>query len=48
MSLQFIIAVTLFYSLLLFLVAYIAEQRVRAGRAGILHSPVVYTLSLSV
>ena len=47
-SVEFIIAATLIYSLLLFFVAYVVEQRVRRGQAGFLRSPVVYTLSLSV
>lgn len=47
-SVEFIISATLIYSVLLFFVAYLAEQRVRNGRIGFLRSPLVYTLSLSV
>ncbi len=36
------------YVVLLFLVAFAAEQRARVGRLGWLRSPMVYTLSLSI
>ena len=43
-----LIFVCLFYVAFLFLVAFAAEQRARAGHHGWLRSPLVYTLSLSV
>ena len=39
---------SLLYVLFLFFVAFAAERAVRRGRAGWLHSPLIYTLSLSV
>ncbi len=43
-----LIAASLGYAGLLFAIAAFAEARARAGRAGWLRSPLVYTLSLSV
>ncbi|KAF0675011.1 ATP-binding protein [Profundibacterium mesophilum] len=50
MSLSFnlLLTVCLAYAALLFLVAFVAEKRAAAGRAGWLRSPLVYTLSLSI
>ncbi len=43
-----LVLVCLVYVSLLFLVAFVAEGRARAGRARFLRSPLVYTLSLSI
>jgi Na+/proline symporter/signal transduction histidine kinase len=43
-----LVLVCLLYVGFLFVVAFIAEQRARQGRAGWLNSPFIYTLSLSV
>ena len=45
---KLLVLVCLAYVGLLFLVAFVAETRARAGRAGFLRSPLVYTLSLSI
>ena len=47
-SVNTLIAVGLVYVVLLFLIAFIADQRARRGRLGWLRSPLVYTLSLSI
>ncbi|MCK4712968.1 MAG: sodium:solute symporter, partial [Marinosulfonomonas sp.] len=47
-SFNTLIAVCLVYVVLLFLIAFIADQRARRGRLGWLRSPLVYTLSLSI
>ena len=36
------------YALVLFIVAFVADKRAEKGRLGILRSPLVYTLSLSI
>lgn len=43
-----LLAVSLAYVAILFLVAFIVDRRARQGRAAWLHSPVVFTLSISV
>ena len=43
-----LIAVAVAYVVLLFMVAFLAERRAAMGQGGWLHSPVVYTLSLSI
>ncbi|MEN8895502.1 MAG: ATP-binding protein [Yoonia sp.] len=43
-----LVAVALAYVAFLFAVAFFAERRAAKGRGGWLHSPVVYTLSLSI
>ncbi len=48
LSFNLLVGVCLGYVCLLFLVAFAAEKRARAGKAGWLRSPVVYTLSLSI
>ena len=48
LAFNLLLAVALGYACLLFLVAFVTERRARAGRANWLHSPVVYTLSLSI
>ncbi|MEM6635399.1 MAG: ATP-binding protein [Pseudomonadota bacterium] len=48
MSFNLLLAVSLSYVALLFLVAFAAEKLAERGRGGWLRSPVVYTLSLSV
>ncbi|MFZ1661195.1 MAG: sodium:solute symporter, partial [Paracoccaceae bacterium] len=48
MSFQILVGVCLVYVLVLFLVAFVAEQRASSGQIGWLRSPVVYTLSLSI
>jgi Na+/proline symporter/signal transduction histidine kinase len=44
----FVIAIAVAYVSLLFLIAYVSDRRSRSGKAGILHSPFVYTLAISV
>ena len=48
MPFNILVAVCLSYVIVLFAVAYFAERRARQGRLKFLHSPVVYTLSLSI
>ena len=43
-----LIAVALAYVAFLFAVAFLAERRAAKGQGGWLHSPIVYTLSLSI
>ena len=47
MSFNLLLAVCLGYACLLFIIAFAAEKRARAGRNGWLRSPCVYTLSLA-
>jgi len=47
-SFNILIAVALSYVAFLFAVAFFAERRAAIGQGGWLHSPVVYTLSLSI
>jgi len=48
LSVNVLLAVCLSYVALLFAVAFVVDRRHRRGRIGWLHSPVVYTLSISV
>lgn len=48
MPFNVLVTVSLFYVIFLFLVAFAAERRARRGRLRFLHSPWVYTLSLSI
>lgn len=48
MSFNLLIFVSLCYVAFLFLIAFWAERRSRAGRAGWLRGPFIYTLSLSI
>ncbi len=48
MQLDLLILIALIYGGLLFLVAFAAEQRAKAGKTAWLRSPLIYTLSLSV
>jgi len=48
LSAKLILPVALLYVALLFGVAFVGDQRARAGRLGWLQSPVVYTLSISI
>lgn len=48
MSFNLLIFVALLYAALLFVVAFIADQRAKLGRARWLGSPAIYTLSLSI
>ena len=48
LSAELILPVALLYVALLFVVAFVGDQRARAGRLGWLQSPVVYTLSISI
>ncbi len=48
LSFNILIAVSLAYVALLFLVAFSADRRARRGQLGWLRSPLVYTLSLSI
>lgn len=47
-TIEIIVAIAVGYALFLFVIAGIADRRVRSGQPGILRSPLVYTLSLSV
>ncbi|GLQ35594.1 sodium:solute symporter [Amylibacter marinus] len=48
LSFNLIATICLVYVILLFIVAAVAERRAKQGRLGILKSPIIYTLSLSV
>src|SRR5262245_52712109 len=48
LSADFVVFIALLYVALLFGVAFIGDRRARAGRLGILKSPLVYTLSISI
>ncbi len=48
MSFNSLIAIALGYVIFLFVVAFLAERRAIAGHANWLHSPIIYTLSLSI
>lgn len=48
MPFNVLVTVSLFYVIFLFLVAFAAERRAQRGRLRFLHSPWVYTLSLSI
>lgn len=47
-SFNILVAVALLYVAVLFCVAFYAERRAAQGHGGWLHSPIVYTLSLSI
>ncbi len=47
-SFNVLIAVALFYAVLLFVIAFAAERSAEKGRGGWLRSPLIYTLSLSI
>ncbi|MCC6195267.1 MAG: sodium:solute symporter, partial [Burkholderiales bacterium] len=48
LSTELILPIALAYVALLFVVAFVGDQRARAGRLGWLKSPLVYTLSISI
>ena len=48
LSADFVILTAIGYVGLLFLLAYVSDQRAKRGNAGFLRSPFVYTLSISV
>jgi Na+/proline symporter/nitrogen-specific signal transduction histidine kinase len=48
LSADFVIATGVAYVGLLFLIAYVSDRRARAGKGGFLHSPIIYTLAISV
>ncbi|WP_444460471.1 ATP-binding protein [Rhodobacter capsulatus] len=48
MPFDVLVGVSLVYVLVLFLIAFVAERRAARGRLRFLHSPWVYTLSLSI
>ncbi|HUJ87039.1 MAG TPA: sensor histidine kinase [Burkholderiales bacterium] len=48
LSANLVLPIALVYVALLFAVAFVGDQRARAGRLGWLQSPVVYTLSISI
>ena len=48
MPFNMLVAFCLLYVILLFAVAYFAERRAQRGRLKFLHSPIIYTLSLSI
>ena len=47
-SFNLLVSICLIYVLALFLIAYVAERAADRGRFNFLHSPLVYTLSISV
>ncbi len=48
LSFNTLVIVAVLYVTFLFTVAFRADRRAKAGRAGWLHSPLIYTLSLSI
>ncbi|WDR02064.1 histidine kinase dimerization/phospho-acceptor domain-containing protein [Devosia algicola] len=48
LSADFVIATAVGYVGLLFLIAYVGDRRARANPGGLLRSPLIYTLSISV
>ena len=48
LSANTVLAIGLAYVVLLFLIAFASERRARQGRHGLIRSPVIYTLSISV
>ncbi len=48
LSANLLLAICLGYVAVLFTIAFIVDRRTRRGRIGWLHSPVIYTLSISV
>lgn len=48
LSAELILPIALLYVALLFVVAFVGDRRARAGRLGWLHSPLVYTLAISI
>jgi Na+/proline symporter/nitrogen-specific signal transduction histidine kinase len=48
LSFNILVLVAVLYVTFLFTVAFRADRRAKAGRAGWLHSPLIYTLSLSI
>ena len=48
LSFNLLVSICVAYVAALFLIAWAAERRASRGRLGILRSPVVYTLSISV
>ncbi len=48
LSADFVIATAVGYVGLLFIIAYIGDRRARSGKGGLLRSPFVYTLAISV
>ncbi len=48
LSADVVLATALAYVALLFLVAFVSDRRARSGRVGLAHSPLIYTLSISV
>jgi len=48
LSFNILVLVATLYVSFLFLVAFVADRRARAGRLGWLRSPLIYTLSLSI
>jgi len=48
LSVNALLAVCLSYVAILFIIAFIVDRRTRRGHIGWLHSPVIYTLSISV
>ncbi|WPZ32577.1 ATP-binding protein [Thalassobaculum sp. OXR-137] len=48
LSANVVLVTALAYVALLFIVAFVSDRRARAGRVGLAHSPLIYTLSISV
>mgnify|MGYP000854853466 FL=1 len=48
LSADFVIATGVAYVGLLFLIAYVGDRRARQVKGGLLRSPIVYTLAISV
>ena len=48
LSSDFVLFIALLYVAVLFAVAFLGDRRARSGRLGLLQSPLVYTLSISI
>ena len=48
LSADFVLFIALVYVAVLFTVAFLGDRRARGGRLGLLQSPLVYTLSISI
>ena len=48
LSADFVLFIALLYVAVLFAVAFLGDRRARSGRLGLLQSPLVYTLSISI
>lgn len=48
LSANFVLVIGLAYVALLFVIAFVSDRRARRGKQGLIQSPIVYTLSISV